>query len=59
MTFYYIEILTINKMANINVYFAFYLIDRILKNTQYSFALDKNIYICDINKRSFFAIKIM
>ena len=44
-------------MANINVYFAFYLIDRILKNTQYSFALDKNIYICDINKRSFFAIK--
>ena len=44
-------------MANINVYFAFYLIDRILKNTQYSFALDKNIYICDINKRSFFDTK--
>ena len=41
-------------MANINVYFAFYLIDRKLKNTQYSFALDKNIYISDINKSSFF-----
>ena len=49
--------LTINKMENVNVRFAFYLIDRILKNKQYWFALVKNAYICDVNKRSFFAIK--
>ena len=35
MNVYYIEMLTINKMENVNVRFAFYLIDRILKNKQY------------------------
>ena len=45
--------LTINKMENVNVRFAFYLIDRILKNKQYWFDLVKNTYICDVNKRSF------
>ena len=44
-------------MDNIHICFAFYLIDRILKNKQYWFALVKNAYICDVNKRSFFAIK--
>ena len=44
-------------MDNIHICFAFYLIDRILKNKQYSRSLVKKIYICDVNKRSFFAIK--
>ena len=52
-----VERITMSNFEVNFICFAFYLIDRILKNKQYSRSLVKKIYICDVNKRSFFDTK--